>query len=110
STISTALARKAERTRKTALMTPLSAVQRLDLAREVLLADAPLQLQRRRHLAVLGGEVAREDREALDLLEPREVGVHLVDDPLDEAVHVRAAQLPPACDLAVVERDQGRDV
>src|SRR5205823_14042933 len=94
STISTALARKAERTRKTALTSPRSAVQRLDLAREVLLANAPLQLQRRRHLALLGGEVAREDREALDLLEPRELGVHVVDDSLKEIVHVLAAKLP----------------
>ena len=38
-------------------------------SREVLLDDAPPQLQRRRDLALLGREVPREDREALDLLE-----------------------------------------
>ena len=44
--------------------------------------DAALQLQRRRHLVLVGGEVAREDREALDLLEARALGVHVVDDGL----------------------------
>ena len=45
-------------------------VELLDGVREVLHHDAALQLQRRRHLVVLHREVARQDREALDLLEP----------------------------------------
>ena len=43
-------------------------VQLVDLGGEVLLDDPSLQLQGRRDLALLGGEVAREDAEALDLL------------------------------------------
>ena len=44
-------------------------VEGVDLVREVLEDDPPLELERRRHLALLHLEVAREDREALDLLE-----------------------------------------
>ena len=46
-----------------------SGIQPLD-GREVLLHDAAAQLQRRRDLALLGREVAREHLEALDLLVP----------------------------------------
>ena len=52
-----------------ARLAPSASSATLDRVREVLLHDAALQLQRRRDLALLGGEVAREDREALDLLE-----------------------------------------
>ena len=43
-------------------------------------ADAAFELQRRRHLVLLGAELARQDRKALDLLEARELRVRLVDD------------------------------
>src|SRR6266545_8233648 len=55
-------------------------VERLDLGREVLFADATLQLQRRCDLALVGTEVARQHREALDLLRATELGVRVVDD------------------------------
>ena len=53
--------------------------------------DAALQLQRRRHLVVLHREVARQDREALDLLEARALAVDAVDDALHERVDARVA-------------------
>ena len=40
----------------------LAGIELFDLAREVLLHDAALQLQRRRDLALVGREVARQDR------------------------------------------------
>ena len=43
-------------------------VEPLDLVREVLLQTRRLELQRRRDLVLVGREVARQDREALDLL------------------------------------------
>ena len=49
---------------------PRRRVELLDGVSEVLDHDAALQLQRRRHLVLLHREVTREDREALDLLEP----------------------------------------
>lgn len=62
---------------------PSLRVERFDLDGEVLLADPALQLQRGRDLAVRHREVARQDREALDLLEARVVRVDSVDDLLD---------------------------
>ncbi len=48
--------------RRPPALTLLLGVEPLDLGREVLLHDAPLELQRRRDLALLGREVARQDR------------------------------------------------
>ena len=59
-------------------------VQRVDLGCEVLLHRAASDLQSRRDLAVLEGEVTRQDREALDLLEARTTAVDVVDDALQE--------------------------
>ena len=50
------------------LVQRLAGVELLELAAEVLRDDAALQLQRRRELVVVHREVARKDREALDLL------------------------------------------
>ena len=47
-------------------------VERVDVRPVLLVDDRALDLQRRRQLALLLREVAREDREALDLLDPRE--------------------------------------
>src|SRR5215217_8137911 len=48
-------------------------VKLLDLVGEVLEADPALELQRRRHLALLDRELAREDRETLHLLDSAEL-------------------------------------
>ena len=45
----------------------------------MLRADPALEFQRGRQLALRRGEVAREDREALDLLEARALAVDVVD-------------------------------
>src|SRR5215217_2308624 len=59
--------------------TPSARVERVDLGR-VLLRDRPaLQLHGRRELVPAGQPVARHDVEALDLLDPGELGVGLVD-------------------------------
>src|SRR5207244_9614629 len=76
----------------------------------MLLANAALQLQRRRHLAVLGREIARQDRELLDLLEAGVPRVDLVDDALDELLDVVAAGGAPRRELLLLERDQRDDV
>ena len=55
-------------------------VQLFDLVGEVLEDDAALELERRRHLALLHLEVAREDHEPLELLEARPLAVDVVDD------------------------------
>src|SRR4051812_9321696 len=70
-------------------------------------ADAPLQLERRRDLAFLRAEVAREDGEALDPLETRELRVHAVDDLLHALLHVGRGQ---PVGHGRVERDQRRHV
>src|SRR5207248_5818885 len=80
-----------------------SGVERLDLGREVLLADAPLQRQRRRYATLLGAEVTRQDGEPLDLLESREVAVDFLDDPGDVGLRLLAGD-------AFRERDQRGDV
>ena len=66
-------------------------VERFDVVREVLLHGTAPELQRRRDLAVLHREVAREDREALDLLEARAVAVGVVDHALEELADARVA-------------------
>src|SRR5919109_5549664 len=68
-------------------ISPHSTVELLDLVREVLLADPAPQLERRRHLLLLGREVAGEDGEALDLLEARAVCVYGLHDLLDQRMH-----------------------
>ena len=70
-------------------------VELLDLSREVLRDDAALELQRRRHLVLLCREVAREDAEALDLLEARELAVDLVHDRLHAALDLVRGQARP---------------
>src|SRR5207244_4777074 len=80
-----------------------SGVERLDLGGEVLLADAPLQLQCRRDLVFFGAEVARQDRETLDLLEARELLVDVLDDARDVGLRLLAGD-------AFGERDQCSDV
>src|SRR5205807_1278307 len=82
-----------------------SGVQRLDLGGEVLRADPALELQRRRQLALGGGEIARQDREPLDLLEAREPGVDLVDDLLDARLRLGGLEAGLR-----IERDERRDV
>src|SRR5581483_1167153 len=84
----------------------VSGVQTLDLVGEVLVDHAPAQLQGRRDLALLQREVAREDREALDLLHPGTIAVHLVDELLHELLRVS----PAGGNRVLVERDQGGDV
>jgi hypothetical protein len=69
--------------------------------------DPAFDLQRRRDLVLLGAEVAREDREALDLLVARAVGVHLVDDRLDTPADGRRID---ALRLLGIDRDQRHDV
>ena len=59
----------------------------VDLGLEVLDHRAAPELERRRDLAILHREVAREDREALHLLEARALAVRVVDDALHELVH-----------------------
>ena len=59
-------------------------VERLDLVREVLLHRSAPELERRRDLARLHREVAREDGEPLDLLEARAIAVRVVDDALKQ--------------------------
>ena len=81
-------------------------VELLDLLREVLVHDLAPQLERRRQLALLLREVARQDREALDLLDAHAVAVHLVDDLLHELLRIAARRLH----LGRVERDQRRHV
>lgn len=58
----------------------LGLVEAFDLGREMPGDRSAAELQRLCHLTRLDGEVAREDREALDLLEPRAVTVHALDD------------------------------
>ena len=77
------------------------------LPREVRLHDPAFELQRGRNLVLLGAEVAREDREALDLLVARAVGVHVVDDRLNALADGRRIE---ALRLVRVDRDQRRDV
>ena len=81
-------------------------VELLDLVCEVLVHDPAAQLQRRRDLAVFLREVARQDREPLDLLDAHAVAVDLVDDLLHELLRLAAG----AVDLVRVERDQRGDV
>ena len=77
------------------------AVQRFDLRGEMVEAHAPLELERRRDLALLQLEVARQHREPLDLLEAAAVAIDVVHDPL----HDRHDPLV-ACEL----RDGGLDL
>src|SRR3954447_19656299 len=88
-------------------------VDRLYFGREVVEDDAALELQRRRHLSLVHREVARQDREALDLFEARAVSVHGIDDLLHACVlllvgergspvgvecHERGHERPPVAD------------
>src|SRR4051812_32404851 len=59
------------------------AIEGVDLVLEVLGDLLALDLQRRRQLALFLGQLAREDRELLDLLDVRQVLVRLVDLLLD---------------------------
>src|SRR5438874_2248629 len=51
----------------------------------MLLANATLELQRWRHLALFLAEVAREESEPLDLLRPGKLSVYVVDNSLNDA-------------------------
>ena len=82
----------------------LGVVEPLDRAGEVLLAHAALELHRRRDLALVGREVAREDREALDLLVAGAAVVRRVDGLLDE----RAPRRSPKARRVAVEPVLGR--
>src|SRR5258708_17433112 len=68
----------------------------------MLLHDAAPELQRRRQLAGLLREVAREDREALDLLDAHPVAVDVVDELLYELLGIAAGRV----DLGRIERDE----
>ena len=70
-------------------------VELFDLVREVLVHDLAAELQRRRELALLLREVARQDREALDLLDAHAVAVHVVDDLLHELLRIAAGRRRP---------------
>ena len=71
-------------------------------------ADAPLQLERGGDLSVLGGEVAREDREALDLLEAREIAIDIVDNLLHlrlDAVNAERSRFEQLKRFVILPRD-----
>src|SRR5215217_457711 len=94
--------------RSVGALQPSARVQRLDLVGEVVGNDPPPELHRRRDLVLLGGEVAREDREALHLLEGRLVLVPGVDDLLHDGLYVRSVvQLRS---LGLVQRDQRGEI
>src|SRR5213592_1939168 len=83
-------------------------VETFQLVGEVLLDDAALELERRRDLVLLGGEVPVEDLEASYVLEVCQVLVDPLDRLRDERMHVLAAvQLG---DFVLVERDQRDEV
>src|ERR671936_2795632 len=79
------------------------AVELLDLLRKPLLDHPTLELERRRHLTLLGAELTRDDREPLDLLVSRELAVDVVDDVLDECL--RASHAVSGFQVVLVERD-----
>src|SRR3954470_16653415 len=83
-----------------------SRVELFDLGREVLVHDLAAELERRRDLALFLREVARNDREALDLLDANAVAVHVVDDLAHELLRIAAGGL----DLRPLERDQRNDI
>src|SRR5438045_8010375 len=83
-----------------------SRVQLVDLVGEVLLHDAAAKLERRRQLALLLREIARENREALDLLDAHAVAVDLVDERLHELLRIALGSV----DLGGIERDERRHV
>src|SRR5581483_1789244 len=71
--------------------TPSARVHRLDRI-GVLRRDRPaLELHRRRQLVAAGEPVALDDRELLDLLDPREMRVGLIDGGLHSLDHLRVA-------------------
>src|SRR4051794_7155437 len=91
------------------------AVELLHFPREFLVNDVPLHLERRRQLAGRLREILREDLELLDLLDPADLRVHLVDDALHLLAHrlgarhlvrLEAVLLREAGDLVRVDRDQ----
>ena len=64
-----------------------SGIERVEDVGELAVDDGPLDLHRRGQLAVLLGEVAVEDGEALDLLDASEALVHMLDLPRQLGVH-----------------------
>ena len=80
-------------------------VQRVDLFCEVLLHGSASDLERRRDLAGVHREVARENREALHLLEARTLLVDVVDDALQERVDALvASECGHVCSDALLAR------
>src|SRR5262245_39682509 len=67
-----------------------SDVHRLDLLRVALVDDLALDLHRRRELAALDRELERQDRPALDGLDPSQALVQLLDALLEVALPLLA--------------------
>src|SRR3977135_4573860 len=67
------------------------AIHRLDLDRVALVHEIPLQLHGRRQFLVFGCQLALDQEELLDGLDPRESGVPRLDLALDQVLDLRGA-------------------
>ena len=67
-----------------------AAIHGVDLVEIVLVHEIPLQLHGRRQLVVLRRELAFDEEETLDGLDPREVAVDLLDLALDQILDFAA--------------------